>query len=1031
MRITLSHAVAALAAAVPLLGPPASAAVPAPANKIHPALRTQTGLVDVVVRLRDKPLAAVVGKNAKQLGPRLTPAQQRAYVARLRRKQDEVARTLTALGGGEQARVRLALNAVIATIDAAQLERLAALGNVAAINPVVDYEMSLPSTVPYIGGRAVHDGGNQGAGTVVAVLDSGIDYTHAALGGGGTPADYAAAYGAGPADPLNTTRDGLFPTAKVIEGFDFVGEVWPGGPLAPDPDPIDFEGHGTHVADIIAGGNGVAPEAKLLALKVCSAVASSCSGIAIAQAYDYLLDPDGDDVINVDALPDVVNMSLGASYGQIEVDDALAVAVLTDFGITFVCSAGNSGDRPYITGTPSAAPEALGVAQTQVPGATANVLKLTGNSNQPVFRRNTAGVPWAPIDADVSGQIVRVSGLACTPLAPGSLTGKIALIDRGTCNVSFKVDHAARAGAIGVIIANNVAGDPPTFSFGGTSDGAPFMAIPTIIVTQTDGNYIKASLTRATSLGRPYIASFGPGITTGLDMSMVASSSRGPGYGTQLIKPEIGAPGASVSAVAGTGTDVAAFGGTSGAAPMVAGSAALVIAAKPGLTPLEVKAHLMNSAETEIYINPAGLPGVLAPITRIGAGEVRVNRAVGLKGIAYEEPVDGEPFSGRSAALSYGFKTLHLATVNTFTRTVRVRNYTADPRSYDIASAFRYANDAASGAVLVTAPASVAVPPGGEATFDVTLAVDPAKLPNWTLNVGPNGGAGPLLQTVEFDGYLTLSAADGETLSVPWHILPRRSADVTAFEFDDENVAIVNPAGAQAGITESFSLVGTSPQDYPAGGFGLGSQVAAIDLKEAGLRKVRSGGADFVQVAVTTYDPRSHAVYPASFEVYFDTNRDGTYDYVAFTTENGAFATSGQAVVAVGPLPSGPFNVRTFVDGDLNSANVILTVPLADLGITGATQFDCFVAAFDNYFTGTYLDFIPLVGEITHTLDQPAVVVPFGGFSIPAAGGGLLPYTVDPAGLTASPSNNGLLFLHRAGVIGRESDAIILVEPGE
>src|SRR6185436_12943488 len=89
-------------------------------------------------------------------------------------------------------------------------------------------------------------------------------------------------------DPLSTTLDGLFPTAKVIGGYDFVGEAWPTfGDRSEDPDPIDFQGHGTHVADIIAGKSadgthvGMAPGAKLLAIRVCSAVATSCNGVAL------------------------------------------------------------------------------------------------------------------------------------------------------------------------------------------------------------------------------------------------------------------------------------------------------------------------------------------------------------------------------------------------------------------------------------------------------------------------------------------------------------------------------------------------------------------------------------------------------------------------------------------------------------------------------------------------------------------------------------------------------------------------------
>src|SRR5262249_16771359 len=157
------------------------------------------------------------------------------------------------------------------------------------------------------------------------------------FGGPGTAAAYQAAYGTSTADPKNTTTDGLFPTAKVIGGFDFVGEKWPNGPLASDPDPIDCgpsviptpspARHATHVAAIIAGNDGasqkgVAPGASLYAVKVCSAVSSSCSGIALLEGIEFALDPNGDGDIS-DAV-DVINMSLGAAYGQIQDDLAEA-----------------------------------------------------------------------------------------------------------------------------------------------------------------------------------------------------------------------------------------------------------------------------------------------------------------------------------------------------------------------------------------------------------------------------------------------------------------------------------------------------------------------------------------------------------------------------------------------------------------------------------------------------------------------------------------------------------------------------------
>ncbi len=104
-------------------------------------------------------------------------------------------------------------------------------------------------------------------------------------------------------------------------------------------------------------------------VKVCSAVATSCNGVALLQGMDFALDPNGDGAIT-DAV-DVVNMSLGSSYGQQEDDLSFASQNAVDAGVTVVVSAGNSADRPYIAGSPSTTPGVISVAQTQVPSAVA------------------------------------------------------------------------------------------------------------------------------------------------------------------------------------------------------------------------------------------------------------------------------------------------------------------------------------------------------------------------------------------------------------------------------------------------------------------------------------------------------------------------------------------------------------------------------------------------------------------------------------------------------------------------------------
>ena len=167
-------------------------------GKIHTSLADVRGPQRVLVRLTGAPSAAVVAQGepaqAAQLGRVRT--QQQAVIA-VARRLDGKSRVL-----GRTAR---ATNIIALRIDASKLDALAKDPNVVSIKPVIDYQKALSETVPYIGASAVQDRGYTGKGVRVAVLDSGIDYTHAAFGGPGTLAAYEAAYGTTQADPRNTT----------------------------------------------------------------------------------------------------------------------------------------------------------------------------------------------------------------------------------------------------------------------------------------------------------------------------------------------------------------------------------------------------------------------------------------------------------------------------------------------------------------------------------------------------------------------------------------------------------------------------------------------------------------------------------------------------------------------------------------------------------------------------------------------------------------------------------------------------------
>jgi subtilisin family serine protease len=979
---------------------------------IAPALRGAKGQVEIVVKLDDAPLALAHAPNAKISKSWMSKAAQQAQLAKIQSKHDALSAKAVSLGGVELARMNKALNAVVFRIDASQLAALANHPGVTSIRPVNNYHLDLSETVPYIGASAVQAAGVDGTGVNVAVIDTGVDYTHKNLGGPGTIAAYTAAFGTNTDDPANTKLDGLFPTAKVVGGYDFVGEVWPDGDLAPDPDPIDFNGHGTHVADIIAGKSldgrhkGVAPGASIYAIRACSSVSPACSGVALLQAMDFALDPNRDGDIS-DAV-DVVNMSLGSAYGQKEDDLSEASANAVRLGVIVVAAAGNDGDKPYVVSSPGSTPEVIAVAETQVPSAKGYPLIINSPSNIAGAYRKTETVGWAPIGAGFTGDVVWVGRGCDGDTYLGNPSGKVALIDRGACAVSLKVDRAAKAGAIGVLLAMADDSDPISFSYGG---GDTF--VPTLIIPRAVGDLIKANL------GAPVNVTVSPSNAVPLLMSMVGSSARGPSVSYNAIKPDIGAPGASVSAEVGTGDGETAFGGTSGATPMISGSAALLHQAFPNRSPFEIKSLLMNNAETGIEINPALQPGVLAPITRIGGGEVRVNRAYKSTTAAWDK-------NDLTGSLSFGYQPL--SSDANLVHTVVVRNYGNTKRTYKISSQFRYADDAASGAVTVQVPSTISVPANGSAQFDVHLIIDARALPTWNINGGSLGGSGPLLQGIEFDGYIHIADATDD-VHLAWQVLPHKAAAITS-QFKPSKMGgtltLDNRNGATDGGIEVFSLTGQSSAIKKKFLPQPGDAFAVIDLQSVGVRLIDLGGEPGIQFAINTRGDRAHPNYPALFDVAIDSDGDGVIDHEVFNQEIGGFAATGQNGVFTfddtdtNAVPEPVF----YTDADLESANVILTAPLSLLGVAPGRQFTFSVYAVDDYFTGLVTDAIE---NMSYTLDTPAFSIDNGSsFILPTGTKGSVSVHAASGGATASPSQTGLLLLYRDSKPKAEADVIKL-----
>ncbi|QIB65940.1 S8 family serine peptidase [Kineobactrum salinum] len=903
---------------------------------VDAALRGASGRQQVIVRLQEEPVARMRDKSA---------ASRKSYKQKVKDEQKKfIDRASKAAPGGRViAQTQVVVNAVFMEVDAADIEQLARDPDVFSINRVKNYEQHLAETVPYVGAAAVQQLGVDGSNIRVAVLDSGIDYTHAALGGEGTLEAYEAAWGTDIDDPANTSRDGLFPTAKVVEGHDFVGELWPTfGDLAPDDDPIDFDGHGSHVADIIAGVNGMAPGAELYAVKVCSAVATSCSGIALIQAIEYAADPNGDGDLS-DAV-DIINMSLGSNYGQ-PFDDDLAAAVdnASALGILTVASAGNGGNKPYVNGTPAAAPTALSVAQTQVPSAIQPFLTLNGVDYPAVFQ------PWSQEPTGViSGELQYGDGAGgnlegCDPFAPDSLAGLVVLIDRGACNFTLKVKNVGDAGGIVGIIGLVDSSDP----FVGGDGGDRPIDIPGYMISQANANIFKASVGDEVTVD--------PAKGVPLVGQMVGSSSRGPQHeSTTLIKPEIGAPGASVSAIAGSGADTGPFGGTSGAAPMVSGAAALLMQSEPGLTPAEVKARLMNTGETDIDTDPVS---GLAPISRIGGGELRVDRA-------YNSPVSAWDAATLQGALSFGFIDVDKSVV-TLNRTVNVRNYSNQARTYSVASEFRYANDAATDAVAVElSSSSIEVDAGQTGSVNVKLTIHGDRLPGNAMNSGSEGANPAPLTLNEYDGYLVFD--DGmDPIQVPWHVLPRKAANVKGRQVltfkDGIDEIRVNNIGMGTAQNDAYSLIALS-DDLPSGG--VGEQSPTPDLRAVGVNTIPvpagfcSAEASFLWTfAINTWERQQHLL-PVSHQVLLDTDRDGEVDYIVLNRDLSGLdtITDGRQLSWVVDNETGDASAFFFAEHATNTANTVLTICAEQIGMSDsdllATPVDVSVLAQDFYFGG-------------------------------------------------------------------------------
>ncbi len=323
------------------------------------------------------------------------------------------------------------------------------------------------------------------------------------------------------------------------------------------------------------------------------------------------------------------------------------------------------------------------------------------------------------------------------------------------------------------------------------------------------------------------------------------------------------------------------------------------------------------------------------------------------------------------------------------------------------------------------------------------MKINPAKLAGWTLNSGSQGANGDTLTANEFDGYIWMddlgtTADNAAMLHMPWHVLPRLSGRV---EVSDKNVApngtvSVTNNGAGPAYIDTYSLLATSgnlPESV------WGANKAIVDLKHVGVATYPvpagycSANPSFVMaLQITTWERQAHANAPAEFDVYFDTNRDGTPDFVAYTFDLSNSTTfDGRSATHVVNLSNNTGSVYFYTDHATNSVNTTLLFCGEQIDMNAANfgqMMDVGVYAFDWYNSGALTD---SVEGLTFAPLGERYVAQFGSiyFSTDLAPYGGTPLTLlDMGAAGTNPAELGLLLINTATRGSVKSGAAIKYE---
>ncbi len=767
-------------------------------------------LVDYALVLEDPPVAQKIQSRAA-----LKSSEAQAQLAKVRGAQRSVIAELGRRKVQVSSTSQVLVNAVFVRVAA---DDRAALKNI----PGVKWMQYLPPAKPLLNTAldlvgvpaawaAIGGSSNAGAGIRIGIIDTGIDQNHPGFQDSSLkpPAGFPAG-------------DAAFTNNKVIVARSYVSLLNDSDPTYSTPDDFsarDRQGHGTAIAMIAAGVqhnaplgtiSGVAPKAFLGNYKVFGS--PGVNEYTLFPAWNQALT----DAIN-DGM-DIVTLALGegdpAIVGPLDVgvnvcgDDicdvrSQAVESATKLGLLVVAAAGNGGNigtrvpTQNSLNTPGVAPSALTVGATMNRHVLYQRVRVNGSSLGDLRALFGDG---PKISSPVNTQVTDVAtlgndGQACTALPAGSLTSVYALILRGTCAFSDKINNAQAAGAAGVILYNSDGNQDITQRLFAQNTG-----IPAALIGNNDGVALKTYLTAnpkgTLTLDPAMQAADNPQVNT-----VAPFSSRGPSIGNFAatrdfaLKPEIVAPGTDIytatqkfdpNADIYDASGYTRVSGTSYAVPFAAGVAAMVKANNPNWkwTPGQLKSAVVNTATADLQGD--------VHVTDAGAGKLNAAGAVAVA--ATLEP----------AAISFG-----AATALPVNRNLTLTNVSSANATFTLT--VRPIFDSTTAHVTLS-DTVVALQPGASKLITVSLSGSRPALGSYEGFIDVTG-AGPALHLP----YLYIGSS-----GVPFNIFPIISGSFTGVTNDTGwllAMRVIDPFGVPvANLPVSFRIQSGGGKFNAAGG---------------------------------------------------------------------------------------------------------------------------------------------------------------------------------------------------------------------